>query len=61
MDYKKLIKSRATRVKIMQLLSFVPDSWMLRLQYRIKTGRKLNLKNPRLCFVRLLSENIRKV
>ena len=46
MDYKKLIKSRSTRVKIMQLLSFVPDSWMLRLQYRIKTGRKLNLKNP---------------
>ncbi|MBP3427872.1 MAG: carbonic anhydrase [Clostridia bacterium] len=46
MDYKKLIKSRSTRVKIMQLLSFVPDSWMLRLQYRIKTGRKLNLKKP---------------
>lgn len=47
MDYKKLIKSRSTRIKIMQLLSFVPDSWMLRLQYRIKTGRKLNLKNPK--------------
>lgn len=46
MDYKKLIKSRSTRIKIMQLLSFVPDSWMLRLQYRIKTGRRLNLKNP---------------
>lgn len=47
MDYKKIIKSRALRVKIMRVLSFVPDSWMVRLQYRIKTGHKLNLKNPR--------------
>lgn len=46
MDYKKLIKSRSVRIKIMQMLSFVPDSWMLRLQYRIKTGRKLCLKKP---------------
>lgn len=46
MDYKKIIKSRALRVKIMRVLSFVPDSWMVRLQYRIKTGHKLNLKNP---------------
>lgn len=47
MDYKKIIKSRALRVRIMQILSFVPDSWMLRLQYRIKTGHQLDLKNPR--------------
>ncbi|MBQ7920251.1 MAG: carbonic anhydrase [Lachnospiraceae bacterium] len=46
MDYKKLIKNRNIRIKIMQLLSFVPDEWMVRLQYRIKLGRKLNLKNP---------------
>ena len=46
MDYKKIIKSRKFRIKIMQFLSFIPDEIMVRLQYRIKTGRKINLKNP---------------
>ncbi|WP_373209372.1 ATP-grasp fold amidoligase family protein [Allofournierella massiliensis] len=46
MDYKKLIKSRTVRIKLMRILSFVPDAWMVQLQYRLKTGRKLNLKNP---------------
>lgn len=46
MDYKKIIKSRAVRLAILKCLSFVPDKPMLKLQYRIKTGRKLNLKNP---------------
>lgn len=47
MDYKKVIKSRSIRVAIMRFLSFVPDRWMVSLQYRIKTGRKLNLKDPK--------------
>lgn len=46
MDYKRIIKSRAVRVQIMRALSFVPDKTMLRLQYRIKMNRKLNLENP---------------
>ena len=46
MDYKKIIKSRAVRVKILQALSFIPDKPMLKLQYHIKTGRRLDLKNP---------------
>lgn len=46
MDYKKIIKSRAVRIKIMHAMSFIPDKWMVSLQYKIKTGRKLNLKNP---------------
>ena len=46
MDYKKIIKSRAVRIRIMQALSFVPDKTMLGIQYRIKMGRKLNLKDP---------------
>ena len=46
MGYKSLIKSRKLRIKIMQFFSFVPDEWMIKLQYRMKTGRKLNLKNP---------------
>lgn len=47
MNYKKLIKSRDIRIKILQFLSFIPDRWMLRIQYMIKTGRSLNLSNPK--------------
>lgn len=45
-DYKKIIKSRSLRLKILRLLSFIPDKTMLKIQYQIKTGNKLNLKNP---------------
>lgn len=47
MDYKKIIKSRSTRQKILSFLSFIPDEIMLRIQYRMKTGHKLNLKDPK--------------
>lgn len=47
MDYKKIIKSRKARTKILRLLSFIPDKPMLKMQYRIKMGRKLDLKNPK--------------
>lgn len=46
MDYKKIIRSRKVRIKIMQALSFIPDELMVKIQYRIKTGRNLDLKNP---------------
>lgn len=46
-NYKKIIKSRTLRLKLLRLLSFVPDKPMLKIQYRIKTGRKLDLKNPK--------------
>ncbi|MEL5900697.1 ATP-grasp fold amidoligase family protein [Clostridium sporogenes] len=46
MDYKKIIKSRKMRFKILNFLSFIPDKQMIKLQYKIKTGRKLNLRNP---------------
>ena len=46
MDYKKIVKSRKLRIKILDFLSFIPDKMMLKIQYRIKMGRKLNLKNP---------------
>ena len=45
-QYKRLIQNRAVRVKIMRLLSFIPDGWMIRVQYRIKTGRWPNLREP---------------
>lgn len=44
MDYKKIIKSKELRIKILNFLNFIPDKAMIKLQYRIKTGRKLDLK-----------------
>ena len=46
MDYKKIIKSRELRLFILRILLFIPDKTMIKLQYRIKTGRRLNLKDP---------------
>lgn len=46
MDYKRLIPNKDIRLKILELTNFVPDRIMIKLQYRLKTGRKLNLKNP---------------
>ena len=46
LDYKKIIKSRRIRLIILDVLSFIPDKPMIKLQYRLKTGRKLNLENP---------------
>lgn len=46
MNYKKIIKNQELRFKILRLLHWVPDSIMLRIQYRIKMGRWPNLKHP---------------
>lgn len=46
MDYKKVFKDRERRLKLIYLLSFLPDRLYLKLVFRIKTGKKLNLKNP---------------
>lgn len=47
MDYKRIIKSRKVRIWILQALDFVPDKAMIKMQYLVKMGRKLNLKKPR--------------
>ncbi len=44
--YQRFVKSRDTRFAILKALSFVPDSIMLEIQYRIKMGRWPNLKHP---------------
>lgn len=44
--YKNIIKSAALRRKILNFMRFVPDSIMLKFQYRIKLHRSLNLKQP---------------
>jgi hypothetical protein len=45
--YKKLFKSKTLRFRILAALRFIPDKPMLKLQYRIKCGRKLDLKDPK--------------
>lgn len=44
--YKKIFKTKKSREFILSLLRVIPDRIMLKWQYKIKTGRKLNLKNP---------------
>ena len=44
--YKKLIRSRSLRMKILSFFSWIPDKAMVRLQYRIKLGRKINFTSP---------------
>lgn len=46
-DYKKLVRSREVRLRIINLLRFIPSAPYLKLIFRIKNGKKLNLKNPR--------------
>ena len=46
MNYRNIIRSRKLRIKILTFLGWIPDSIMLRLQYWLQTGRKLNLKAP---------------
>ncbi len=46
MDYKKIIKNKNIRLKILNILFFIPDEIILKLEYRLKFGEKLNLKNP---------------
>lgn len=45
-NYKAFFKNRERRLSLISHLSFIPDKLYLKLVYRIKTGRKLNLKNP---------------
>lgn len=47
MNYKKLLPNLKLRLKILDMLEFIPDKLMIKLQYWIKTGRKLNLKDPK--------------
>ena len=46
-EYKKIIKSKNLRYSILFGVRFIPDSVMLKLQYRVKFKRKLNLKFPK--------------
>ena len=47
MNYKGIIRSQRLRFKVLYYLRFIPDSIMLRLQYRIKMGFWPNFKHPK--------------
>lgn len=47
LDYKKLIKSQNTRLKLLKLLDFIPDKLMIYMQYWVKTGKILKLNQPK--------------
>lgn len=47
MNYKAIFKTPAIRSLVLNLLSFLPDDLMLTLQYKIKLGRKPDLKHPK--------------
>lgn len=47
MNYKKIIRSQQLRFKILHLLDWVPDSVMLRIQYRMKMDFWPDLKHPK--------------
>lgn len=44
--YKKVIKSRKIRLLILKFLKIIPTKLMLKIQYKLKTGRRLNLRKP---------------
>lgn len=46
MDYRKIIRSRELRIWLLTFLNWVPDRVMLKWQYWLQTGRRLNLKHP---------------
>lgn len=47
LNYKKIIPNQELRLKLLKLTEFIPDEFMIKLQYRIKTRRNLDLKEPK--------------
>lgn len=45
MDYKKIFIKQQTRMNLLKLFSFISDEQMIKFQYRVKFGKKLNLDN----------------
>lgn len=44
--YKKIFRSASLRAAILKMLRFIPDKLMLKIQYRIKMGKPLNINKP---------------
>ena len=46
MNIKKVIKNRENINSLMKFFRFIPDEPYQRKMYRIRMGKKLNVKNP---------------
>lgn len=46
-DYRNVIKNRELRIRLINLLRFIPDEPYIKMVYYVKTGKKLNLDNPK--------------
>ena len=47
MEYKKIIRNQETRFRLLNLMKFIPDKIMLKVQHKIKLNKALNLKTPK--------------
>lgn len=47
MHYKKILKTRGIRFKILHCLEWIPDKWMIAIQYKIKMGKWPNIRHPK--------------
>lgn len=47
MNYKKIIGNQKIRFRILQCFSWIPDRYMLRLQYKLKLNRWPDFKHPK--------------
>ena len=45
--YKKLLNNREVRLSILNKCVFIPDKLMLKMQFRMTMGHKLNLRSPK--------------
>lgn len=46
MIINKIFKERETRLKVLNFLKFIPDKLILKIEYRMKIGKRLNLDTP---------------
>ena len=46
-DYRKFLGSRNFRIALLSAFNWVPDEYIVRLQYLLQTGKRLKIKNPR--------------
>lgn len=46
-DYRKIIKNREIRLKLINFLRFIPDEPYLKAVFKIKSGKTLDLKDPK--------------
>ncbi|MDT2848678.1 ATP-grasp fold amidoligase family protein [Vagococcus carniphilus] len=45
--YKKIIKNQKVRLKILELIRWLPSKFIVKIQYKMKLGRNLNLQAPK--------------